>query len=606
MRKLKYLSLLALVSLLLAVSLSAAEIPPLTSDSVIFVAYQAGAGGDDANAGLTPDAPRKTLSKSLELLPAAGGTVVVKNKLFIGGDYTIAARSGAVYITSNYDGVDYTDTALSGADANGLSNNVMKMAPGATLTFAGDTVLDNLILYNEYAKYNTLRVAAGATLVVGENVYCPENADLSSPIYMALEVEAGATAILNSGIFSSITGEGTCINIGAEIINRPVENSDTVVYIDYAAGKDTNTGLTPDAAKKTMNMGSTTGAAALLKENGGTLVAKGKIFLGASCTLPFCKKTVRITSNDGQKNWMNAEPVNNPSTALKMAAGATLTLQSDVVMDDLILFNEYEKNNTIKVTNGATLVIGKNVYCETNQNLPTPAYMYIVVEKGSTVILDGGIFQNVTGEGRILNYGAEILDHTHEKNAGLTTTEATCTETGVIEYACKVCNRKMGEDVLAKTAHRFGDWAVTTPADLGVVGEESRSCADCGTAETRDIPALQAKLTPAGITAATYADGTATIRYIVKLEAAPGAALENYGVFIAQNADGMHVKYATLTKAPENGEISFAVDLVGIPKAHLDTAVYAWAFVNLTGEDGQIALPLSTVTVSGVLHEMGV
>ena len=606
MRKLRFLSLLALSFLLLAVSLSAAEIPPLASDTVVFVAYQGGAGGDDANAGLTPDAPRKTLSKSLELLPDAGGTVVVKNKLFIGGDYTIPARSGAVYITSSYGGVDYTDAALAGADKNGLSNNVVKMAEGATLTFAGDTVLDNIILYNEYAKYNTLRVAAGATLVIGENIYCPENTDLSSPVYMALEVEAGATAILNGGIFSSITGEGTCINRGAEIINRPVEDSDTVVYIDYAAGKDTNTGLTPDAAKKTMNMGSATGAAALLKENGGTLVAKGKIFLGASCTLPYCKSTVRITSNDGEKNWMNAEPVSNPSTALKMAAGAVLTLQSDVVMDDLILFNEYSKNNTIKVTNGATLVIGKNVYCETNPNLPEPVYMNIVAEKGSTVILDGGIFQSVSGDGRILNNGAEILDHTHEKSAGLTTAEATCTETGTVEYACKVCHLQMGKETLAKTSHRFGDWTVTVPADFGTAGEESRSCADCGTAETREIPALQAKLTPQSITAATYADGTATVRYIVKLEAAPGASLENYGVFIAQNADGMHVKYANITKAPENGEISFAVDLVGIPKAHFDTAVYAWAFVNLAGEAGQIALPLSTVTANGVLHEMGV
>lgn len=605
MRKFSFLFLAALVSLLLVMSLAAAEIPPLGSDTVVFVAYQSGAGGDDANDG-TVDAPRKTLSKALALLPDEGGTIVVKNKLFIGSNYTIPARSGAVYITSAYGGIDYTDTALAGADAYGQTNNVVKMAAGATLTFASDTVLDNIVLYNEYSKFNTLRVTNGATLVIGENVYCPESNWLPSPVYMAIEVEAGSTVILNGGVFSSITGEGTCINSGAEIINRPVESSDTLVYINYGAGKDTNDGLTPATTKKTMAMTATTGAAALLKENGGTLVATGKIFLGGSCALPVCKKTVRITSNDGKTNYLNAEPVSNPSTALKMAAGAVLTLQSDVIMDDLILFNEYSKNSTIKVTNGATLVIGKNVYCETNPNLPKPVYMNIVVEKGSTVILDGGIFQNVSGDGRILNNGAEILDHTHEKSAGLTTAEATCTETGTVEYACKVCHLNMGKETLAKTSHRFGDWTVTTPAGFGTAGEESRSCADCGTAETREIPALQAKLTPQSITAATYADGTATVRYIVRLEVAPGASLENYGVFIAQNADGMHVKYANITKTPKNGEISFAVDLVGIPKAHFDTAVYAWAFVNLEGGDGQITLPLSTVTVSGVLHEMGV
>lgn len=605
MRKFSFLFLTALVSLLLAMSLAAAEIPPLGSDAAVFVAYQSGAGGDDANDG-TIDAPRKTFSKALALLPDEGGTIVVKNKLFIGGNYTIPARSGAVYITSAYGGIDYTDTELAGADTYGQTNNVVKMAAGATLTFASDTVLDNIVLYNEYSKFNTLRVTNGATLVIGENVYCPESNWLPSPVYMAIEVEAGSTVILNGGVFSSITGEGTCINSGAEIINRPVESSDTLVYINYGAGKDTNDGLTPATAKKTMAMTATTGAAALLKENGGTLVATGKIFLGGSCALPVCKKTVRITSNDGKTNYLNGEPANNPATALKMAKGAVLTLQSDVILDDLILFNEYAAHNTIKVTNGATLLVTAKVDCVPSTLSTDPIYMNIEVEKGSTVILEGGTWNDVTGEGRILNYGAELIAHEHEKNSGLVTKEPTCTETGTIVYACKTCHYGMGTETLGTTDHNFGAWEVTTPAGFGTVGEESRSCKDCGKTETRAVSAVQARLTPVNTTAATYADGTAAIRYIVKLEVAADAAVENYGIFIAQNADGMNVKYATLTKAPENGEIRFAVDLVGIPKAHRDTAVYAWAYVNLAGADAQIALPLATVTANGVLNEMGV
>ena len=73
MRKFSFLFLAALVSLLLVMSLAAAEIPPLGSDTVVFVAYQSGAGGDDANDG-TVDAPRKTLSKALALLPDMQGT----------------------------------------------------------------------------------------------------------------------------------------------------------------------------------------------------------------------------------------------------------------------------------------------------------------------------------------------------------------------------------------------------------------------------------------------------------------------------------------------------------------------------------------------------
>lgn len=532
MKKISLLLSAALLCLLLAIGITAAAMPTLTGNAVAYVAYHSGAGGNDENTGLTVDAPRKTLASALELLPSEGGTVVVKNKVYIGGDYTMPAYSGALLITSDYGDVDYTSTSLAGAAANGVTNNVFKMAAGATLTFTSDTILDNLVLYNEYAKYNTLRVTNGATLVIGEGVVCPGNPDLYSPAYMAIEVDRGATVILNGGTFSSIRGEGTCINNGATISNMPRDCDRVVVYISYGSGSDTNDGLSATSPKQTMAMTGTIGAAALLKNGGGILVATGKIFLGASCSLPNCKGTVRITSKNGDRDYLDIYPTYNPATSLKMAAGAVLTLQSDVILENLVLFNEYSAANTIKVTNGATLVVGSNVICMTNPNLSTPTYMNIEVEKGATVILKSGIFGNVTGEGRILNSGATIFNHTHAKNAGLTTAEATCTESGRIEYACKTCSYSMGTDTIAAlrhdydlsvaevpatctapgttaiyicsrcfnergggeipaTGHSPGGWVVTVAPQPGVYGQETCYCTRCNTPlETRQTAML--------------------------------------------------------------------------------------------------------------------
>lgn len=189
----------------------------------------------------------------------------------------------------------------------------------------------------------------------------------------------------------------------------PTVTDSAVAYISYNNGNNDYSGLSADEAKKMMAGPKNDGVVSLVP-NGGKIIACGKIFLGASYKLPKLGGTLLITSNDGQTNYLTELPADNPATSLKMAAGAVFTLQSDVILDDLILFNEYSKNNTIKVTNGATLVIGDGVICKTNPNLKAPAYMHIEVEEGATAILQTGIFQSVTGDGTILNYGAMVIE----------------------------------------------------------------------------------------------------------------------------------------------------------------------------------------------------
>ena len=189
----------------------------------------------------------------------------------------------------------------------------------------------------------------------------------------------------------------------------PKVTNKTVAYISYNTGNNDYSGMSADEAKQMLAGRKNDGVVSLLPD-GGTMVACGKIFLGVSYTLPKLSSPLLITSNDGKTNYLTEFPLDNPATSLKTVAGAVFTLQSDVIMDDLILFNEYSENSVLQVTDGATLVIGDGVICKYNPNLPAPAYMRIEVDEGATVILNTGIFQSVTGKGTILNYGAMVIE----------------------------------------------------------------------------------------------------------------------------------------------------------------------------------------------------
>ena len=108
-----------------------------------------------------------------------------------------------------------------------------------------------------------------------------------------------------------------------------------------------------------------------------------------------------------------------------------------------------------------------------------------------------------------------------------------------------------------------------------------------------------AVLTLQNTSAAIYSTDNATVRYIVKLDVEAGAAVESYGIMIAQTAETVNAKSAVLTDAFE-GTTTYAVDLVNIPKDAFGTSIYAWAYVNLAGGE-QIVLPIDAVTVNGII-----
>ena len=76
-------------------------------------------------------------------------------------------------------------------------------------------------------------------------------------------------------------------------------------------------------------------------------------------------------------------------------------------------------------------------------------------------------------------------------------TEATCTEPGhydIVTYCAACCaeiSRETYDDEMKPAlGHVWSEWAITTPADVGVAGIETRECGRCHETETREIPPL--------------------------------------------------------------------------------------------------------------------
>ena len=190
--------------------------------------------------------------------------------------------------------------------------------------------------------------------------------------------------------------------------------ADPVVYVSTVSGNNSNDGLSPTTAKKSLGKIGGTGAIGLL-ENGGTMVVFERLLVAdkdATYTINL-KGDLVITANDGKTDYKNTEPAKNPTAGcMKMGSNAKLEIASNVTLDDIILFQEAGQN-TIIVKNGGTLTITDKVITMSKQSY----YMNIEVEQGGTAIISGGTFTSVSGAGKIeIGKGATVIE-------GVTTTE---------------------------------------------------------------------------------------------------------------------------------------------------------------------------------------
>ena len=179
--------------------------------------------------------------------------------------------------------------------------------------------------------------------------------------------------------------------------NLPYVTNSAFVFMDYAGGTDAATGKSAATAKK--SFGSLTGKGGMgAVAKGGTIILSGKAYVGVDYTIKV-PGTVLFTSKYAGVDYMKKEPASNPDTGFKMKAGVSFTLQSNVIFDDMILFQEAAMPAVITVASGATLVIGKNIVTMSK----TDAKMKIMVEEGGRLILGGGDFD-------IENNGGEVYE----------------------------------------------------------------------------------------------------------------------------------------------------------------------------------------------------
>ena len=403
-----------LVSLLLVLVLALCAVP-LAAAAADAVVYLDNVAGSDANDGMSAAAPKKTfgsLSGKGSLGKVRnGGTIVVVGKAWVAKDWTLPKAGGAITFTAAYGGKDYKD-----ATPETNPNTSFKMASGVALTIESDVIFDDIILFQEN-KQNTIAVTDGATLTITDKAVL-----MSKPgkdYHFRILLEDGATAILSEEAqkVMDIGGSGgkvlTYMGEGKEPVESDIqpgkeeEKPQTAVelaYLDSGAGNDANDGLSAAAPKKTFGTLSGKGLLGLLPA-GGKAVVVGKAYVARDWTMPTLSGELVFTSNDGTKDYKNAEPMTNPACAFKMASGATLTIASDVRFEDIILFQE-NKQNTIHVTTGATLVVTDTVVL---MSKPGVDYHFkVVIDEGATAILSEAAQNAMTVEsdGTLLTYAS--------------------------------------------------------------------------------------------------------------------------------------------------------------------------------------------------------
>lgn len=390
----KLLCTLLAIFLLLGVCFIAAY----AADPVVYIST---VSGNNANDGLSVFAPKKTLGNGSDTgaisLVKNGGTLVVFERLIIGGEnstYTFKGN-GTLTFTANDGTTDYKNTEPAKNPASGS----LKMGSGAKFYVENDLVLDDIILFQE-EKQNTFIVKNGGKLTVTESVITMTK----QAYYMNIEVEEGGTAIINGGTFSNVSGAGK-IEIGpkATVLESGASSSTTTApatpvtpetpavvapsgvkgayaYISTTEGNDSNSGLEPNAEKKIMGTASGKGAYSLVKD-GGTIIVTEKWQMG-QYTLK-ANGAITVTGNDGDTDYKFPYPSSNPGGGtIKLAPGVTITIESDLTFDDIIIFQEGNQG-TLHVKSGATLTVTDLCVL-----MSVKDYHYkVIIDEGATAIL---------------------------------------------------------------------------------------------------------------------------------------------------------------------------------------------------------------------------
>ncbi|MBQ4557674.1 MAG: S-layer homology domain-containing protein [Clostridia bacterium] len=226
----------ALIISAFALAAFAADEPKVTCDAIGYVDFT---NGNNNNDGLSAATAKKQLmsidANGIISLMKDGGTMVVSGKLFIAGEYQMPKLGSTLFITSNDGTTDYKKLEPANNPACAL-----KMSQGSSMKLYQDTIIDDIILFQETKESNTISITAGCTLVIGEKVITVGSPYSSEPCYMSLYAEKGATLIVKSGTYQKITGDGEIIiSEDVEIIEKNAiaeDKKDMVANALYSLG----------------------------------------------------------------------------------------------------------------------------------------------------------------------------------------------------------------------------------------------------------------------------------------------------------------------------------------------------------------------------------
>ncbi|MBO4572457.1 MAG: Ig-like domain-containing protein [Clostridia bacterium] len=127
-------------------------------------------------------------------------------------------------------------------------------------------------------------------------------------------------------------------------------------------------------------------------------------------------------------------------------------------------------------THTITFVEAKDATCEEGGNIAH----YICSECGRMFIDENGEI-SINPE----DVPSAPLGHDYIEEV----TDSTCKEHGHVKVTCSHCDYEAIEE-LPFADHTYGDWVVTKEPQIGVRGEETRTCTVCGATETRDVASL--------------------------------------------------------------------------------------------------------------------
>lgn len=207
MKRILSVLLISMLVAAFAFSAFAVEEPKLTSDAKGYIDFTTGVNTNDGQSAATAKKQLMAIdANGVISLVKDGGTIVVSGKMLVAGDYNMPKLGSTLCITSNDGTTDYKNLLPANNPACAL-----KMSQGSNMTLYQDTVIDDIILFQETRETNTINITGGCTLVLGEKIISVGSPYSAEPCYMSLHADKGSTLVVKSGTYQRITGEGTII-----------------------------------------------------------------------------------------------------------------------------------------------------------------------------------------------------------------------------------------------------------------------------------------------------------------------------------------------------------------------------------------------------------